>query len=304
VELRHSGSRPASPFLCAGPSAKVFFAESRRGVRSVVRVRDRLPPPSSLAFRPDFQAGRCVTKISPSEGRGRAVSYSFSRSRCAPRPLGLMVMAVRYSGREMTTTGVNPPRRRFSRQCGPRPSPPFFRPTPLSNPSEKTLRGRCERAGVCDRHPAPPSGCLRGYFQSWGRCMALLFARSPQCPRPYPKFPLRAGPLDESRATREKGRGVRWGERSFTMPPYPPPSLGTASRITGPMCCSHVLSHVRPALDPRNDVIRRQWIPRFRSTPADPADRLLEANLPACLLVRPAPSRQRLTLRAFSPRDK
>ena len=99
----------------------------------------------------------------------------------------------------------------------------------------------------------------------------------------------------------KKPGGVRTSTRRAAIHMSPPRllrGLGTPSRVAGPMCCTHVLANICPALDPRNDVIGGQRVPPFRRFPADPAERLLEANLSTRLLVCPSASRYPLTFRA------
>ena len=83
-----------------------------------------------------------------------------------------------------------------------------------------------------------------------------------------------------------------------------PPDPCATSRVARAMSGTHVLPHVRPAFDSGNDVVRRQRIPRFWRAPADPTDRLLEANLSTRPLVCPSASWHGLTIRALRPRRK
>ena len=76
----------------------------------------------------------------------------------------------------------------------------------------------------------------------------------------------------------------------------PDPSPCTSSRVARAMCRAHVLPRVRSAIDAGNDVVARQRIPRLCRLPADPAARLLEANLSTGLLVSPPPVKKGLNM--------
>ena len=84
---------------------------------------------------------------------------------------------------------------------------------------------------------------------------------------------------------------VAWSvARSARSRCHPPPYPCPASRVAGAMSGAHVPPHVLSAVDARDDVVPRQRIPRLRRFPADPAARLLEANVFAGPLMRPPPS--------------